>query len=83
MRRGEHLGAPCLDLCGATEVHVGRRHETDSGMPMLVVVPVEERPTELPGVNDRTETLREVGPILERLELRLGVRCSGSAETDL
>jgi hypothetical protein len=52
-------------------------------MPMLVVVPVEDRPTELPGVNDRTETLREVGPILERLELRLGVRCSGSAETDL
>ncbi len=58
-----------MDGCG--------RHESDAGVPMDVVVPVEERPCEAPGVQDRIEAVREAGAVLPRLELRLRVGAVG------
>src|SRR4051794_24539461 len=44
---------------------------------MLVVVGVEEAAAEHARVLDRVEALREPGPVLERLELRLAVGVVG------
>jgi len=46
---------------------------------VLVVVPGEEVPAPGPCVQDRIETVGEAGPVLERLELRFGVRASRDA----
>ena len=43
-------------------------------MVVFVVVPAEEVPAESRGVLDAAEALREVGPVLEGLEARLGER---------
>ncbi len=40
---------------------------------MLVVVPIERRAAERSGVLDRVEVVGELGPVLERLEVRFSV----------
>jgi hypothetical protein len=45
----------------------------DTGVPMLDVVPGKEFLAEQPSVVDRAELVGEVGPVLEGLEVRLGV----------
>ena len=59
---------------GAAHVYGFWRHETDTGMPMLGVVPIEEGLAMRPCILDRSEAVREVRAILEGLELRFGVR---------
>ena len=59
---------------GAAQVYGFWRHEADTGMPMLGVVPSEEGLAMRPRIFDRSEAVREVRTILEGLELRLGVR---------
>ena len=60
-----------------------RRKKVDAGMPMLFVVPAKEALAKLPCILNATKTLREIRPVLERLELRLGKRviitCVGPA----
>ena len=51
-----------------------RRHVADARVPMLVVVPIEEGLAMRSGILDTTEVCGKVGPVLHRLELRLGVR---------
>jgi hypothetical protein len=53
-------------------VHVVRRHETDAAMVVLDVVPAEEVDAESASVLDAAEAVGEIGPILQRLELRFG-----------
>ncbi len=51
-----------------------RAEQSNSGMVVLLVVPGKERLTETTGFFDTAETLRELGAVLEGLELRLGKR---------
>ena len=52
------------ELFGATIVNVGRCHEADSRVPVLVVVVVEETAAEQPAVLDGTKTAGELRAIL-------------------
>ena len=53
---------------------VFRRHHGNAAVTVLLVVPGKERLAERPGVLDASKAVREVRPVLERLELRLRVR---------
>jgi hypothetical protein len=59
-------------LCLAV-VHGGRGHQADPGVAVGVVVPVKERAAEPARVLDRVKAVGELGPVLQRLELRLRV----------
>jgi len=66
----EHDLAFGIARFGKSMMHVVRSHEPDPGMPMFIIVPSEEIHTVHPGVLDGVEVLREIGPVLHRLELR-------------
>ena len=55
----------------------------NAGMPMLFVVPLEKALAKSSCIFNATKTLREIRPVLEGLELRLGKRviitCVGPA----
>ena len=70
---GQDLGAFGLDGGGVPVVDVGRGVQAEAAVPVLVVVPAEEFLAVRPGVLDRGEPGGEVRPVLEGLELRLGV----------
>lgn len=53
---------------------VGGGVEAYAGVPVLLVVPGEEQLAELAGILLATELGGEVRPVLERLELRFGIR---------
>ena len=55
-------------------VDVVRREHGQAAVVMLAVVPGEEVATETAGMLEAAEALRKVGPELERLEVRFGVR---------
>src|SRR6266702_4474480 len=55
-------------------MHGRRREQRETRVVMLVVVPVEEPDAEGARVLDAAEPVRELGPVLQRLELRLRVR---------
>ena len=59
-------------LRGPAVVDVGRGEGGDAAVPVLVVVPVEEEPAEGVRVLEGGEAIRELRPVLERLELALG-----------
>lgn len=59
------------DALGVAVVHVGRGHERDTDVAAGFVVPAEEGLTERAAILYRGEVVREIGPVLERLELRL------------
>ncbi len=69
----KRVSASRVELFGATLMKDGRCHETDSRVPMFVVVVVEEVAGEQASILDGAETTRELRAILQRLELRLGV----------
>ena len=52
----------------------GRRHQADAAVAVFVVVPAEELLAVSASIFDRAEAIGEVGPVLQGLELRLGVR---------
>jgi hypothetical protein len=58
-------------LGGSTAVDIGWHQQRQTGVVMLVVVPVEEGSAPGSGIDDRAEASWIVGSILERLELRL------------
>ena len=62
------------NVIGKAVVHGFRGHEADAGVPVLFVIPWEERLTVVPGVLDASEPLRKVWTVLEGLELSLRVR---------
>src|SRR4029450_10114925 len=70
----EHAGAVSADLIRAAVVHVGRYVQPDAGIFVFVFVPAEESVTVHTGGLDRFEPFREVGPVLQGLELGLGER---------
>ena len=55
----------------AASVDAFRCHHADAGMPMLLVVPGEERCAVGTRIGERAEALGEARLIFERLELRL------------
>jgi hypothetical protein len=57
-------------------VEGGGRHQTDPGVSVVVVVPVEEGAAEVARLFDRAEPVRELGPVLECLEVGLRVGLS-------
>ena len=69
----EHAGALVADCFGGAVVDVGRGVQAEPGMAVLVVVPAEEGLAVQPGGLDRAELAGEIGPVLESLELGLGV----------
>lgn len=62
-----------MAVAGPAEVDVGRGEIPEPGMTVFLVVPGDEVDAEGAGVLDRAETIGEVGPVLERLEVGLGV----------
>src|SRR5664279_5144055 len=72
-RRVKDAGPFGVDGLGAPVVHVGRDVQPQTGVPVLVVVPAEEGLTVHASRFDRGEAGGEVGPVLQRLELGLGV----------
>ena len=74
IRRGEGVRAGRPDLLGKSIVDIAGGVPGDAGMAMLMVVPPEERLGMSPGLLDAGEPVREVRPVLQRLELRLGKR---------
>ncbi len=58
-----------LDGGGSAVMDVGGGVIADTGMTMFVVVPVEEASDEAVDVFERSEPFRELGPVLQRLEL--------------
>ena len=69
--RGEHGRARRDALVGVAMVHVVGRQQAEAAVPVLGVVPGEERVAVGAGIVDRAEALREVRPVLQGLELRL------------
>ncbi len=59
------VSASVVDVCGGVQ--------SDPGVAMLVAVPAEEPVAEDAGVLDAAEPVGEVRPVLQGLELRLGV----------
>ena len=68
---GERVLPGLVDRAGGTEVDRGRGVPGDPGMPVNVVVLVEETGAELAGVGQRGEGCRELRQVLQGLELRL------------
>src|SRR5207247_4028863 len=71
---GQDLGASGPDGCGPAVVDVGGSVQAEAAVMVLVVVPGEEFLAVRPGGFDRGEPGREPRPVLQRLELRFGVR---------
>ena len=59
------------DLPGLTIVDHGRSEHADTAMPMLIVVPREEKLRMDAAVLDRAEAVRKIGPVFHRTELTL------------
>ena len=57
---------PVMDAC--------RREHCNPAVPMMMIIPVKERSTEIPGILNGAKTFGEVGTVFERLERCLGVR---------
>jgi len=76
--RGEGDVEDLSTLCGALRdepvVHVVGREEAEPSMMVLVVVPAEEILAVRATVFDAAESVGEIGPVLECLEVRLEVR---------
>src|SRR4051794_23474507 len=66
-----------MDVFGAAVVHGGRGHQAEPGVPMVMVVVLEELAAEAAGVLDAVEAGWERGPVLERFEVRFGVGVVG------
>ena len=74
VRALECLPTSHQDFFGVAVVDRLRRHEPQTGVPVLGVVVREEGVTERASMLDPTEAIRERRAVLEGLELRLGVR---------
>ena len=70
----ERDGALLGQRRGGAIVDGGRRHQADSAVAVLMIVPVEEPAAVSASVLDRAEAIGEVGPVFQGFELRLGVR---------
>src|SRR4030081_2974654 len=71
---GQHVGAAGVHDLGPAIVNVRRRVVAQAGMPMRLVVPGEEAPAEAAGVLLRSEAVRKLRHVLERLELGFAER---------
>ena len=69
-RRVENALAHLVKVLCLSGVHGRRRHISDAGMAMLIVVPQKEVLTERSRVFDGIETRRKPGLVFQRLELR-------------
>ena len=67
------LGAFAVHRVGQTEVDGSRGHEGDTRVAMALVVPPEEPLAMAAGILNAAEASREIRPILQRFELRLGI----------
>ncbi len=56
------------------EMHLIRRHQTDPGMVVIPVVPIEEPAAEVPGVLNAPEPLRKPWLVFQGFEVTLGER---------
>ena len=70
---GEGVLSVLVDRVGGAEVDRGRGVPRDRRVAVDVVVLVEEAGTELAGVSQRSEGFRELGQVLQGLELSFGV----------
>ena len=66
----KHTGALDLDACSVAEMDRGRRVKAETGVAVLVVVPLEKALAERAAILDGAEPSRELWPVLECLELR-------------
>jgi len=59
-----------LNGLGMAVVKAFRCHHGDTGMMVVLVVPVKEKPTERRGIFDGTESTRKLRAVFQCLELR-------------
>lgn len=71
---GKHLVAGLEAAVDAPHVDVSRGEEGEARVAVFVVVPLDQDADVSPGVLDRSEAVREAGPVLEGPELGLGER---------
>src|ERR1035438_1244920 len=78
-----NIASGLQDFCGEPVMDCFWSKKVDAGMPMLFVVPPEKVLAKSSCILNATKTLREIRPVLEGLELRLGKRviitCIGPA----
>lgn len=67
----KNAGALEVDAFGVTKMDGGGCVEADARMAVVVVVPAEEAPAKSAPIFNRAETIRELWPVFECLELRL------------
>ena len=67
------FGAFQVHRLGLAEVDGGRGHVADARVAMRLVVPGEELLAMAAGILDAAEAVREIGTVLQRLELGLGI----------
>jgi hypothetical protein len=67
----EDAGTLELDMLGVSEVDSGRRREADARVVVVMVGPPAEASAERAAILDRAETIRELWPVCESLELGL------------
>jgi hypothetical protein len=70
----EGLGTLLEERLRVAVVNAVRGHEADAGMAVCAVVPLEELLAVGTRILDATEAFGELGAVLERFELSLGVR---------
>ena len=58
-----------VDLVGLTVVHLVGRHQADTGMVMILIVPIKEAAAERLGVLNTTETLRKLRLVFHGFEV--------------
>ncbi len=71
--RFQHKSPFVTSRVGGLVVHILRSVQADPRVAMLPVVPIEELPAKLSGLLQSAESSRELGTVLEGLELGFGV----------
>jgi hypothetical protein len=70
----ENLLSSGMNRVDLAVMHLVRGHETDPGVVMVLVVPIEELAAETSGILDATEAFGKARLILQGLEVAFGER---------
>ena len=73
-RGGEDACARSVARVGQPVMHIVRRVSAETAVPMFGVVPGEEVREMGTGIFECAKAFRKIGAVLERFEVRLGVR---------
>ena len=70
----QNLGSLIINLLCHSVVKLLGSHQSNTGMAMFFVIPIEKWMTEIPGILNRSEPVGKLRTILQGFELRFGIR---------